>query len=201
MTLLISKPFSESSEQNKDVILSVLQPLFTKTQSVLEIASGTGQHAVHFANALPHLSWQPTDLADNLLGIQQWIDESGLSNIHAPKTLDVSSTDWVMPSFDAIYSANSFHIMSQQNVRDFFAHLRQHVNSNGLVTIYGPFNYNGNFTSESNARFNDWLTQRDPLSGIKAFEWCNDMAQSAGFRLLKDVEMPHNNRILCWQKQ
>lgn len=197
----ITKPFSESSEQNKAVILEVLKPRFAAVKTVLEVASGTGQHAVHFANALPHLSWQPTDLEHNLLGIQQWINDSGLDNVHAPKALDVSSEAWALPSFDAIYSANSFHIMSQQNVRDFFARIAHHINPNGLITIYGPFNYQGTFTSESNARFNEWLTTRDPLSGIKAFEWCDEMAQTAGFQLLDDVEMPHNNRILCWQKR
>ena len=90
--------------------------------------------------------------------------------------------------------------MSQQNVTDFFAQVSNHVNPNGLITVYGPFNYHGNFTSESNAHFNDWLTQRDPLSGIKDFEWCNQLAEHAGFNLAHDIEMPHNNRILCWQK-
>jgi len=195
------KPFSESSEQNKHVILDVIQPLFTDHQAVLEIASGTGQHAVHFAHAMPHLIWQPSDLAGNLSGIQEWISDSQLTNIKMPIELNVSETPCPQKMFDVVYTANSFHIMSHQNVTDFFAKVASLVNSKGLITVYGPFNYHGQFTSESNAQFNNWLTQRDPLSGIKDFEWCNQLAENAGLSLAHDVEMPHNNRILCWKKQ
>lgn len=199
--MLVHKPFSESSEQNKHVILEVIKPLFAHTKSVLEIASGTGQHAVHFSSAMPHLTWQPSDLESNLVGIQQWITEAALPNIQTPITLNVSNnSDWPKQTFDALYTANSFHIMSKQNVEDFFKKIAEHLNSNGLITVYGPFNYLGNFTSESNARFNNWLTQNDPLSGIKDFEWCNQLAELAGFKLISDTAMPHNNRILCWQK-
>ena len=197
----LNKPFSESSEQNKHVILEVIHPYLTGFDTVLEIASGTGQHAVHFANAMPKLTWQPTDLHTNLTGIEQWLIDSQLKNIRPPIELNVSNSNWPVTQFDAVYSANSFHIMSQQNVTDFFAQVSHHVNPEGLIVIYGPFNYAGQFTSESNGRFNDWLTQRDPLSGIKDFEFCNQLAQQAGFALIGDTEMPHNNRLLCWQKQ
>lgn len=200
--MLVHKPFSESSEQNKHVILEVIKPLFAHSKLVLEIASGTGQHAVHFSWAMPHLTWQPSDLESNLMGIRQWITEAALPNIQAPITLNVSnSSDWPKQTFDVLYTANSFHIMSKRNVEDFFKKIAEHINPNGLITVYGPFNYDGNFTSESNARFNSWLTQRDSLSGIKDFEWCNLLAESAGFKLISDTAMPHNNRTLCWKKQ
>lgn len=200
--MLIHKPFSESSEQNKQVILEVIKPLFAHSKSVLEIASGTGQHAIYFAEAMPHLVWQTSDLEANLSGINQWIAESTLTNVKTPIMLNVSNnSEWPTQRFDVLYTANSFHIMSQQNVDDFFIKAAEHINPNGIITVYGPFNYLGDFTSESNARFNDWLTQRDPLSGIKDFEWCNQLAESAGFKLISDTAMPHNNRILCWQKQ
>jgi len=97
-TLPNIKPFSESSEQNKQVILNVIQPYFSSLSSVLEIASGTGQHAVHFAQALPNLVWQPSDLPENLAGIQQWITDSGLKNIQTPITLNVSTSNWRIAS-------------------------------------------------------------------------------------------------------
>ena len=215
-TLPVIKPFSESSAQNKQVILEAIQPYLNNLCSVLEVASGTGQHAVHFAQAMPNLCWQPSDLLENLTGIQQWIEESKRNrqhdhqlnlpasnkhfNIKSAIELNVSSSSWPPTTFDAVFSANSFHIMSKQNVTDFFAKVGQHINPNGLILIYGPFNYKGAFTSESNAHFHDFLTSRDPLSGIKDIEWCDCLATKAGFKLINDINMPHNNRILCWQQ-
>ncbi len=195
------KPFSESSEQNKRVILEAIDPLLTDCRQVLEVASGTGQHAVYFAEQMPQLIWQPSDLEMCLPGIQQWIADSELQNILPPFKLDVAcSEDWPEQDYDAIYSANSFHIMSADGVEAFFEHVAGHVKQRGLITVYGPFNYDGAFTSDSNARFDQWLKQRDAASGIKDFEWCNQLAEQAGFTLLHDIEMPHNNRTLCWQK-
>lgn len=194
------KPFAESSEQNKQAILAVIQPRFSKLKRVLEIASGTGQHAVYFSQAMPNLNWQPSDLKNALVGIECWVNESGLENLNPPLELDVSSQNWPQQTFDAIFSANSMHIMSRQNVKDFFSNVSRVLDKNGLVTLYGPFNYYGQFTSESNRQFDDWLKSRNPDSGIKEFEWCNELAQSAGFKLIEDHTMPHNNRILVWQK-
>lgn len=194
-----SKPFSQSCEENKQVILDAIHPLLSDCSSVLEIASGTGQHAIHFAQNLPHLSWQTSDVVECHPGIQQWLAETNLKNVSAPIGLNVSEDPWPSAQYDAVFSANSFHIMSHQNVEDFFANLHQVLNPNAIVAIYGPFNYQGKFTSESNARFNHWLQQRDPNSGIKDFEWCNQLAQQAGLNLLDDIEMPQNNRILVWQ--
>lgn len=194
------KPFAESSEQNKQVILAIIQPLFSKLKRVLEIASGTGQHAVYFSQVMPDLNWQPSDLENALPGIQSWVNESGLENLNQPLALDVSSINWPQQTFDAIFSANSLHIMSQQHVKDFFSNVDRVLDKNGLITIYGPFNYQGQFTSESNQHFDAWLKSRNPDSGIKEFEWCNQLAESAGFKLIADHEMPQNNRILIWQK-
>ena len=203
MTLnaLQTKPFATSSEENKQVILEAIQPLLKEQKTVLEIASGTGQHAVFFAEQMPHLIWQTSDLAGSHSGICQWIHDAQLNNVLAPIELNVSESAWPQTDYDVIYSANSFHIMNKQNVGDFFSHISSVLKSPGLVIIYGPFNYNGKFTSDSNARFNDWLTSNNPKSGIKDFEWCNELAKQAGLVLLKDIEMPQNNRILVWQKQ
>lgn len=194
------KPFAESSEQNKQVILAIIQPLFSKLKRVLEIASGTGQHAVYFSQVMPDLNWQPSDLENALPGIQSWVNESGLENLNQPLALDVSSINWPQQTFDAIFSANSLHIMSQQHVKDFFSNVDRVLDKNGLITVYGPFNYQGQFTSESNQHFDAWLKSRNPDSGIKEFEWCNQLAENAGFKLIEDHEMPQNNRILIWQK-
>ncbi|MDX1351980.1 MAG: DUF938 domain-containing protein [Thiomicrorhabdus sp.] len=195
-----NKPFSPSSEENKQVILEAIQPLLTQQKTVLEIASGTGQHAVFFAEQMPHLTWQTSDLADSHTGIGQWINDSQLNNVLAPIELNVSESHWPQSTYDVVYSANSFHIMNKQNVSDFFRQINSVLNLPGLVIIYGPFNYNGAFTSESNARFNDWLKSNNPESGIKDFEWCDKLAKQAALVLLHDIEMPQNNRILVWQK-
>jgi len=196
-----NKPFSPSSEENKHVILQEIQQWLSDLNTVLEIASGTGQHAVHFAESMPLLTWQTSDLLESHSGIDLWIKESGLTNIHPPLKINVSEDNWPEETYDAVYSANSFHIMSKENVVDFFNHVSSVLNSTGLVIIYGPFNYNGQFTSPSNANFDIWLKQRNEKSGIKDFEFCNELALKSGLKLVDDIEMPQNNRILIWKKQ
>lgn len=200
MKLETSKPFSQSCEENKHVIFKSIQPYLANKSSVLEIATGTGQHAVFFAEKLPHLTWQTSDLIDSHSGICQWLDEANLPNIHRPVELNVSNSQWPNCKYDAVFSANSFHIMSQQNVVDFFANISNVLEAGAHVLIYGPFNYNNAFSSESNANFDVWLKQRNPQSGIKDFEWCHQLAIEAGLTLESDIEMPVNNRILVWSK-
>lgn len=196
-----TKPFAQSSEENKHVILQTIQPFLKERSSVLEIASGTGQHAVYFAEKMPHLTWQTSDLMEAHSGIQQWIIEAGLNNVLPPLCLNVSEDDWPAATFDAIFSANSFHIMAEQHVEDFFENISRVLDKNGIVMIYGPFNYQGHYTSESNERFDFWLKQRNQQSGIKDFEWCNQLAENVGLTLSDDIEMPQNNRILVWEKK
>jgi cyclopropane fatty-acyl-phospholipid synthase-like methyltransferase len=195
-----TKPFAESCEQNKHVILDVLQQEFTNARQVLEIGSGTGQHAVYFARHLPHLSWQCTDIADNLPGISTWLNEAGLDNTAPPLALDVRENDWPMQKYDAVFSANAVHIMSWQAVESMFTGIGRVLNAGGTVCLYGPFNYGGAFTSDSNARFDAWLKDRDPLSGIRHFEDLNALARQAAMTLVNDYAMPANNRILVWRK-
>jgi len=197
----MNKPFSESSEQNKHVILSVIEKLYSEPGTVLEIGSGTGQHAVFFAEHLPHVYWQTTDLEENLSGIQAWLDDSSLENLPAPLSLDVNQTDWPISHTDYIFSANTVHIMSWDSVVSLFKLLGSVLKKQGLFVLYGPFNYHGAYTSESNANFDQWLKQRDPLSGIREFSELNKLARQFGMSLLEDIEMPVNNRILVWQKQ
>jgi len=193
------KPYAESSEVNKGPILAVLKDIFAERKQVLEIASGTGQHAVYFGRELPHLTWQPSELPQNLPGIQAWLDEAQLPNVLTPLAIDVNDASWPVTAVDAIFNANTVHIISWPQVERLFAHIARVIAPGGCVCFYGPYNYGGNFTSESNARFDAWLKSRDPNSGVRDFEAVNRLAASHGLELLNDIEMPSNNRILVWQ--
>lgn len=196
----MNKPYSESCDQNRDPILAVLQPLFDNCKEVLEIGSGTGQHAVYFAKKMSYLNWHTSDTRENHQGIQRWLNDAALPNTRPPLELDVSHSEWPRIKFDAVFSANTAHIMCWPMVEDFFTGVGYMLGTEGLFVLYGPFNYNGRFTSESNARFDLWLKARDPQSGVRNFEDLNQLANNAGMQLKKDYEMPANNRILCWQK-
>lgn len=194
------KPYAESCDINKDPILDVLKEVFADRRQVLELASGTGQHAVHFARALPHLTWQTSELQQNHAGIQLWLDEAQLANVFAPLHIDANDERWPAGHYDAIFNANTVHILSWPEVEKLFSGMGRVLNSGGILCLYGPFNYGGKFTSESNARFDVWLKSRDPRSGVRDFEALNALAIQQGMTLLKDVEMPINNRTLVWQR-
>ena len=191
-------PFAESSEQNKSVIFDAIKPFLQG--DVLEIGSGTGQHAVFFAGQLPQLNWQTSEVASNLPGIEAWIRHSGLTNLPPPIALDVLGR-WPESQFDTVYSANCFHIMGEAAVAKCIEEVGACLKEDGFLVVYGPFNYAGNFTSESNARFDAMLKARDPESGIKDFEWLDQLAVKRDLYLLEDIAMPENNRSLIWQKR
>lgn len=195
------KPYSESCDQNRNPILNIIQKLFANKKYILEIGSGTGQHAAYFAKHMPHLIWQCSDQTAYHNGINQWIKEAKLNNILAPIALNVSKDDWPSTNTDAIFSANSVHIMSWDNVKDLINNAGKLLTKNGLLVLYGPFNYNNQYTSQSNKQFDRWLKQREPKSGIRDFEDINKLAKQAKFILQNDYPMPANNRILCWKKQ
>lgn len=194
------KPFSPACENNKDPILNVLRDAFSDRRSVLEIGSGTGQHAVYFAAALPHLRWQTSDLLENHEGILRWLEEAGLANLHPPIQLDVTQRDWP-EDFDAVFTANTAHIMPWPAVVAMVGRIGERLPAGGIFCQYGPFNYNGRFTSDSNARFDRWLKELDPTRGIRDFEGIRELARQAGLSLQSDNTMPANNRLLVWQKQ
>ena len=191
-------PFAEAAEQNKAVIFEVIKPYLHG--DVLEIGSGTGQHAVFFASQVPELRLQTSDLELYLPVISAWIEDSGLQNLLPPIALDVLE-NWPGDQYDLVYSANCFHIMDKAAVAKSVAGAAACLKPGGVFAIYGPFNYAGNFTSESNARFDEFLKSRDPASGIRDFEWVNDLADKADLELLQDVSMPVNNRCLIWKKR
>lgn len=194
------KPFAESSEQNKTAILPVLRDVFADTRRVLEIGSGTGQHAVFFAGELPQLQWYASDVADNLPGITLWLGEYAGDNLHGPFALDVTQPDWPISQVDGVFSANTAHIMHWHMVQAMFAGVGRLLSEGGCFCLYGPFNYHGEYTSDSNARFDDWLKARDPGSGIRDIDDLSSLARASGLQLLQDHPMPVNNRTLVWQK-
>jgi cyclopropane fatty-acyl-phospholipid synthase-like methyltransferase len=194
------KPYSEACEKNQSAILEVLQDVLSRQHHVLEIASGTGQHAVHFGRALPHLTWQTSELPHNHAGIRAWLDEAALPNVLPPVALDVTDAHWPAGVVDAIFNANTVHIVSEPEVERMFAGIARTLSAGGILCLYGPFNYHKNFTSESNARFDVWLKSRNPESGIRDFEVIDQLAKTHGLRLLQDVAMPSNNRTLVWQR-
>jgi cyclopropane fatty-acyl-phospholipid synthase-like methyltransferase len=194
------KPCSPACERNRDPILAVLRDRFAQRRSVLEIGSGTGQHAVHFAVAMPWLAWQCSDVADNLPGIRAWLDDARLANTPAPIAFDVAVPPSLPSRFDALFSANTLHIMGWTQVEALFALLPALLEPQATVVVYGPFNYRGDYTSDSNRDFDAWLKARDPRSGIRDFESVDALSRRAGLRLLEDVAMPANNRCLAWER-
>jgi SAM-dependent methyltransferase len=153
---------------------------------------------VYFGRELPHLIWQTSELSQNIAGIQAWLDEAQLPNVLAPLALDVNDANWPVEQVDAIFNANTVHIISWPEVERMFAHIARIIAPGGCVCLYGPYNYGGKFTSESNARFDAWLKSRDPSSSVRDFEAVNLLASSHGLELLHDIEMPSNNRMLVW---
>ena len=194
------KPFSESCAQNQHVILDVLRKEFAALQHVLEIGSGTGQHAVFFARALPHLIWQTSDVAEYHPGIHAWIADEGPDNVRAPLNLNVETDDWPETTFDAVFSANTVHIMGWPEVVKMFAGIGQTLINGGRFCLYGPFNTDGKFTAESNARFEQWLKSKNPKSGIRDQNELNRLAKKAGLARIATYEMPANNNVLVWGK-
>ena len=195
------KPFAESSEQNKHAILEILEREFAQSRAVLEIGSGTGQHAVFFAQQLPHLQWHASDVTDSLAGITLWLSDYAGHNLSGPYSLDVTQSDWPPLEVDAVFSANTAHIMHWPAVQAMFTGVGQLLPCGGRFCLYGPFNYHGAYSSDSNARFDDWLKARDPASGVRDLDDLSLVAADAGLHLVRDHSMPVNNRILVWEKR
>lgn len=193
------KPFSPACERNQAPILEVLRPHFVSCRRVLEIGSGTGQHAVYFARALPSTIWQTSDVQEALPGIRMWLDEAALANLPPPLQLDVNG-DWPRTRFDAAFTANTLHIMAWSEVEKLFARLDGVLEPQAMLAVYGPFNYGGQFTSTSNAAFDEWLKRQSTVSGVRDFEAVDALARAVGFELVDDHAMAANNRLLIWAR-
>ncbi|MDA0896717.1 MAG: DUF938 domain-containing protein [Proteobacteria bacterium] len=236
-------PFSQSCENNKQPILTQLERLLADAKHVLEVAGGTGQHAAYFAEALPQLRWQSSDIQSALAGLNSRIESLKLDNLPAALALDVDQQSWLLGTwptapaqrteptqgekalsageqfekaiydrlgknaainagpFDALFSANSLHIMSEGSVANFFLGAGKLLAKDALLIVYGPFNYAGKFISQSNEEFDRWLKERNPVSGIRDFEAVCTIADIANFEFEQDIEMPANNRLLVWRKR
>ena len=191
-------PCAESCERNKVPILNVLKDVFATTKIVLEIGGGTGQHAVFFAKNLPHLTWQSSDQPDSLKWLALRLEKEGPANAPAPLSIDVSDHPWEFQA-DAIFSANTFHIMSWHQVEQFFIGVGGALLKPGKLCVYGPFRYDGRYTSESNARFDQSLHAQGEHMGIRDVEALNELAGEQGLSLIADYSMPANNQLLVWQ--
>lgn len=196
--MMSGRPFSPSCEENAADIRDVLALFLENRNTVLEIGSGTGQHAVHFAQIFPQLIWQTSDLPEMHHGINAWIDDLGLENVLRPVALDVSRPHWPVERYDLLFTANTLHIMDQSQVEKMFAQVGEHMFDHSVWLIYGPFNRHGSYTSESNQRFDQWLKHQDPHSGLKDEDFIQDCAERNGLVRVNAFDMPSNNRILVY---
>lgn len=197
----MNKPHSPACERNRDPILEVLMDAIVPTdRRLLEIGAGTGQHAVYFAPHFPRLEWYPTDLSDKIPGMNQWFKEANIPNIQKPVRLDVTKDDFPKVKFDIVFTANTLHIMHWKDCKSFMKLLGNRLREGSRAIFYGPFKYNGEFTSPSNAEFDATLKARDPLSGIRSFEDINSNMMKNGFELVFDHDMPANNRMLVFTR-
>ena len=194
------KPFSQACQNNRQPILDQLQIAFEECQRVLEIGSGTGQHAVFFGREMPHLFWQTSDQDYYHPGISLWLDEAGLDNVGYPLSLNVSNNTWPDEPFDGVFSANTCHIMSWAEVEAMFSGVARVLNAGGVFCLYGPFNRNGAFTSEGNAAFHQSLIARDNKMGVRDDRAVIRLARENGFEFDHDIAMPANNRLLIFSK-
>lgn len=189
--------FSAAADRNKGPILERLQPLLRRESGVLEIGSGTGQHAVHFASRMPSLRWTCSEIRDGLPALQAGLAERP-ANIPEARVLDVRG-DWPRERFDAMFTANTLHIMPWSGVEAFFRGAGSVLTRGGRLIVYGPFHYAGKATSVSNAAFDRALRDAEPGRGVRDVEAIHALAAEAAFRPLADFAMPANNRLLAWE--
>ena len=189
-------------ERNKQPILDVLRRVLPQRGTVLEIASGSGQHAAYFATQLPELIWQPSDIeAENLASIRAWVDETARSNLRAPLTIDVSAPDWHAGTVEVVFNANMIHISPWQCCEALVAGAARHLSPSGLLIVYGPFRLHGAHTAPSNAEFDQSLRARDARWGVRDYEAVVELASAAGFDARERVEMPANNQLLIFERR
>lgn len=191
---------SQSAENNKDVILQQLKNCLPDDAQVLEIASGTGQHAIHFSRNIAGISWQPTDVSLSDMDLQSRLAAEGNESVREPKVLDVDNwPEWAIAN-DAVFSANCVHIISESQVENYVAGAASALKNGGLMLLYGPFKYDGQFTTDSNEAFDGFLRKTYPGGCIKDFEWLDVLADKAGMTFVSDTPMPSNNQFLIWRK-
>ncbi len=195
-----NKPYFPACERNQSYILEHLKPLLLQSKNVLEIGSGTGQHAVFFGRALSHIQWQTSDLEPWHQGIKMWLHEANLSNVLPPISLDVDKDTILENYYDAVFTANTFHIMSTTSMEHCIQKVGHALKEGGLFILYGPFKFNGMFTSQSNAEFDMLLKTQQAHQGVRDFEVIVNLAKSAQLSHEQTLPMPANNFILIFKK-
>lgn len=196
------KQDSPATHRNRAPILSVLRQHFPSEGRVLEVGCGTGQHAAWFAGQLPDLRWQPTDIDPAALAsAAAWAAEAAVSNVEPGVLLDASGDEWPEGPFDAAFSANVIHISPPEVTPGLLGGVGRSLREGGVFVLYGPFKVDGDFTSESNARFQQWLLSLDPSYGVRDMEEVTGLAGQAGLELDTLVAMPANNFCLVFRKQ
>jgi cyclopropane fatty-acyl-phospholipid synthase-like methyltransferase len=193
-------PFSQACENNKGPILEKLREIFDAPGKVLEVGTGTGQHAEHFARAMPHLQWQPTDHPDAADTCRPRLEQAALPNILPVIELDVATADWPVESFTWAFSANTAHIMSWAEVEQMFRHIGERLPKDGAFCLYGPFNSQGQYSSDSNRQFDQHLRARSSYMGIRDLEDLRELAKKVGLDLAENYGMPANNRLLVFRR-
>ncbi len=193
--------YSPAADNNKAAILSVLTNYFAEGDHVLEVGSGSGQHAIHMSAALPQIRWQPSDRAITLAALSANIREYGTPNVQQPIELDLAKLPPALPrGVQCIYAANVMHIVSEPLGATLIKLAAQSLLKDGYLVLYGPYRYGGKFTTESNKDFDGWLKDRDSSSGVRDFEWVEKLANESGLTLIKDHAMPANNQCLVYKK-
>lgn len=196
----MKKPFSPSADRNKDAILSVLKDEVCAGQLVLEIGSGTGQHACYFIDEIPQLIWQPTEIKANICVLRSWTEEQSHANLLSPKVLDVDVLPWPVSSADICYTCNTLHIISMQSVASVFKGSRSVLGKDGKLCVYGPFAIDGQHTSSGNEAFDHQLRESDPASGVRDLSQLDNIAQQNGFATYRSTPMPSNNLFVVWER-
>lgn len=201
IALIMNNIKSSPSQRNKDPILKVLKEVITEDDKrILEIGSGSAEHAIYFALNLKNIIWTTSDVAAEQANLRSILEKVKIPNLRGPLTFEIGQDHFPKYNYDIVFTANTFHIMSWKQCKNLMKILGNRLREGGQVIIYGPFNYNGQFTSESNAVFDQWLKQQNPERGIRSYEDINKNMAKNGFVLFKDYEMPANNRMLVFTR-
>lgn len=197
------KRFSAAAERNREAILAQLEQLLPRVNEqkiqVLELGSGTGQHACFFAAQLPDVVWQPSDVAAIQSSLLARIQDEGSDNLNEPVVIDVFSSSWPITRSDVVYTSNTFHIVSMTGVECIFRGAARVLAPDGMLIVYGPFCFDGKHNSDGNAEFDRHLRHGNPEQGIRDINWLNEQANENGFAPAELTAMPANNFIAIWR--
>ena len=194
------KEYAPACDRNCRVILDVLREILARSETVLEVGSGTGQHAVYFADHLPHVRLTPSDRPGHLDSIRAWSGEAQLDNLRPPVELDLLDDVLDTGTFDAMLCINTIHIVAWEGTERLFRLAADRLSAGGILYVYGPYRYADRPLEPSNESFDEWLRARDPDSGVRDFDAVNQLAVQAGLELQGDIAMPANNRSIWWRK-